>query len=60
LKGVYLIFAPTDYSFEASPDEQVNTIMADPDALSDFDRSHSLVDESPRGFGYRRSKVLIF
>lgn len=47
--GTHLIFAPTDEAFEAVPDEQLEALLAAPEALADFLRYHVVEGYYPVG-----------
>lgn len=47
--GTHLIFAPTDEAFEALPDEQLEALLADSEALADFLRYHIVEGHYPVG-----------
>ena len=45
----YMLFAPTDEAFEALPKEELDALMADPEALADLLRAHIVEGYSPPG-----------
>ncbi len=45
----YMLFAPTDEAFEALPKEELNALMADPEALADLLRAHIVEGYYPFG-----------
>ena len=45
----YLLFAPTDEAFDALPKEELDALMADPEALADLLRAHIVEGYYPFG-----------
>ena len=47
--GPYLLYAPTDEAFEALPKDQLDALIADPNALSNLLRAHIVMGYYPTG-----------
>lgn len=47
--GPYMLFIPTDEAFAALPEEELDALMADPEALADLLRNHIVEAYVPRG-----------